>query len=134
MKSNVNEENFNESMNTIFVEYGVNRFYFEHYNENLSDDEIDDLVVEEIKKRFSLNKVEKRWYQWYLGRWGREMCYVDLETKRGFKAEFKFDYDSKLDDDEDFDLEDLIEKKIKERYDEELKKSLYSYSFGYHFY
>lgn len=50
MRSNVNEENFNESMNTIFVEYGVNRFYFEHYNENLSDDEIDDLVVEEIKK------------------------------------------------------------------------------------
>ena len=37
-------------------------------------------------------------------------------------------------DDEDFDLEDLIIKKIKERYDEELKKSLYSYSFGYHFY
>ena len=35
MRSNVNEENFNESMNTIFVEYGVNRFYFEHYNENL---------------------------------------------------------------------------------------------------
>ena len=101
---------------------------------NLSDDEIDDLVVEEIKKRFSLDKVEKRWYQWYLGRWGREMCYIDLKTKRGFKAEFKFDYDSKLDDDEDFDLEDLIEKKIKERYDEELKKSLYSYSFGYHFY
>ena len=134
MKSNVNEENFNESMNTIFVEYGVNRFYFEHYNENLSDDEIDDLVVEEIKKRFSLNKVEKRWYQWYLGRCNREMCYVDLKTKRGFKAEFKFDYDSKLDDDEDFDLEDLIEKKIKERYDEELKKSLYSYSFEYHFY
>ena len=72
MKSNINEENFNELMNTIFVEYGVNRFYFEHYNENLSDDEIDDLVVEEIKKRFSLNKVEKRWYQWYLGRWGRD--------------------------------------------------------------
>lgn len=127
MKSNIDEE-------IIFVEYGVNHFIFEHYNENLSDDEIDDLVVEEIKKRFSLDKVEKRWYQWYLGRCNREMCYVDLKTKRGFKAEFKFDYDSKLDDEEDFDLEDLIEKKIKERYDEELKKSLYSYSFGYHFY
>ena len=124
----------NQLMDTIFVEYGVNHFIFEHYNENLSDDEIDDLVVEEIKKRFSLDKVEKRWYQWYLGRSDRETCYVDLKTKRGFKAEFKFDYDSKLDDEEDFDLEDLIEKKIKERYDEELKKSLYSYSFEYHFY
>ena len=134
MKSNIDEEKFNQLMDTIFVEYGVNSFIFEHYNENLSDDEIDDLVVEEIKKRFSLDKVEKRWYQWYLGRWGREMCYVDLKTKRGFKAEFKFDYDSKLDDDENFDLEDLIEKKIEERYDKELKKSLYSYSFEYHFY
>ena len=134
MKDNIDKEKFNQLMNTIFVEYGVNHFTFEHYNENLSDDEIDDLVVEEIKKRFSLDKVEKRWYQWYLGRSNREMCYVYLKTKRGFKAEFKFDYDNKLDDDEDFDLEDLIIKKIKERYDEELKKSLYSYSFGYHFY
>ena len=51
-----------------------------------------------------------------------------------YEIEICYENTEGLDDDEDFDLEDLIEKKIKERYDEELKKSLYSYSFEYHFY
>ena len=59
MKSNVNEENFNELMNTIFVEYGVNRFYFEHYNENLSDDELSAKFEEVFGKCGDDDKKEK---------------------------------------------------------------------------
>ena len=35
MKSNVDEEKFNQLMDTIFVEYGVNHFIFEHYNNHI---------------------------------------------------------------------------------------------------
>ena len=130
----MNEEKEKSLMNTIFVEYKDNRFNFEQYNKDKTDEEIDEIVVNEIKKRFFINELPKRDYTWYLGRWGREIVYVDVEMKRGNKFEFSFDYDEYLDDVEDFDLEDVIIKKIRERYDEELKKSLYSYSFGYHFY
>ena len=130
----MNEEKENSLMNTIFVEYKDNRFNFEQYNKDKTDEEIDEIVVNEIKKRFFINELPKRDYTWYLGRWGREIVYVDVEMKRGNKFEFSFDYDEYLDDVEDFDLENVIEKKIRERYEKELRDSLYSYSFGYHFY
>ena len=108
----MNEEKENSLMNTIFVEYKDNRFNFEQYNKDKTDEEIDEIVVNEIKKRFFINELPKRDYTWYLGRWGREIVYVDVEMKRGNKFEFSFDYDEYLDDVEDFDLEDLIIKKI----------------------
>lgn len=130
----MNEEKENSLMNTIFVEYKDNRFNFEQYNKDKTDEEIDEIVVNEIKKRFFINELPKRDYEWYLGRWGREIVYVDIEMKRGDKFEFSFDYDEYLDDVEDFDLEDVIEKKIRERYEKELKDSLYNYSYDYNFY
>ena len=130
----MNEEKENSLMNPIFVEYKDNRFNFEQYNKDKTDEEIDEIVVNEINKRFFINELPKRDYTWYLGRWGREIVYVDVEMKRGDKVEFSFDYDEYLDDVEDFDLEDVIEKKIKERYEKELKDSLYNYSYDYNFY